>query len=234
MVNQISKAPSLTLKNILIFKDGRDILRIDDANIPTSGITALIGPNGSGKTTLLKLLHGLIHASTGVIDTGHLRSALVLHHTPLIKGSVRLNLQIIKDAIPNLSNQDIDQVLDEYGLTHLAHQVATKLSAGERQRLSLARAKLQNAELIFLDEPTANLDPNATDQIEALILDMSRKGIGFIVATHDLGQAKRISDKVLLLANGSIAEQNDISNFFNHPNTEIAKSFITRQLGWQN
>lgn len=234
MVNQMPKQPSLTLKNILVSKNGRDILRIEDASIPSSGITALIGPNGSGKTTLLKLLHGLIQANSGTIDTNQLRSALVLHHTPLIKGSTRLNLQIIKDAIPHLTNQDIDFALEEYGLTHLANQVATKLSAGERQRLSLARAKLQNAQFIFLDEPTANLDPNATDQIETLILEMAKSGIGFIVATHDLGQAKRISDNVLLLANGSIAEQNDISSFFDHPNTDIAKKFISRELGWRN
>lgn len=234
MVNSTPKQPTITLQNIVVANDGRHILNIEDASIPSCGITALIGPNGAGKTTLLKLLHGLIQANSGSINATNLHSALVLHHTPLIRGSTRLNLRIMRDAIPNLTDQDIDQALKEYGLTHLADQVATKLSAGERQRLSLARAKLQNAQLIFLDEPTANLDPHATDQIEALILKMAKQGVGFIIATHDLGQAKRLAENVLLLANGVIAEQNNIASFFENPKTEIAKSFIARQLGWRS
>ena len=87
---------------------------------------------------------------------------------------------------------------------------------------------------VFLDEPTANLDPHATDQIEALILKMAKQGVGFIIATHDLGQAKRLAQNVLLLANGAIAEQNNIASFFENPKTEIAKSFIARQLGWRS
>lgn len=229
----VNKMPIISLQNIIVSNQDRDILRIENAQISASGITALIGPNGSGKTTLLKLLHGLIQPNQGRIDSSSLKSALVLHHTPLIKGSTRLNLQIVKDAIPSLNKQDIDEALEEYGLTHLANQVATKLSAGERQRLSLARAKLQNAQLIFLDEPTANLDPNATDQIEHLIAQMAKQGVGFIIATHDLGQTRRLSQNILLLANGSIAEQNSTANFFETPKTEVAKSFIARQLGWK-
>jgi tungstate transport system ATP-binding protein len=230
MVNQPS---SINLKDILVSKNERAILSIKQAEISTTGITALVGPNGSGKTTLLKLLHGLITPNKGNISSPSLESALVLHHTPLIKGSTRLNLRLLKDLIPNLSNEDIDQALHEYGLSHLADQVATKLSAGERQRLGLARARLQKPKMIFLDEPTANLDPKATDQIESLIKNMAKSGIGFVIATHDLMQAKRLSEKVLLLANGAMAEHSDTGLFFEQPKTDIAKSFIARQLGWE-
>lgn len=231
MVNQPS---SINLQDILVSKNERIILSIEKAAISTTGITALVGPNGSGKTTLLKLLHGLITPNKGNITSPSLESALVLHYTPLIKGSTRLNLRLLKDLIPSLSKQDIDQALKEYGLPHLAEQVATKLSAGERQRLGLARASLQKPKMIFLDEPTSNLDPNATDQIENLIKNMARSGIGLVIATHDLMQAKRLSHKVLLLANGAIAEHVDTNLFFEQPKSEIAKSFIARQLGWES
>lgn len=231
--NMVNQPSNINLQDILVSKNDRDILDIKEAALSISGITALVGPNGSGKTTLLKLLHGLIKPNNGSITSPNLESALVLHHTPLIKGSTHLNLRLLKDVVPNLSNEDIDQALEKYGLSHLADQVATKLSAGERQRLGLARASLLKPKMIFLDEPTANLDPSATDQIESLIKNMAQNGIGFVIATHDLMQAKRLSRKVLLLANGAIAEYVDTNLFFEQPKSDIAQSFIARQLGWQ-
>ena len=138
--------PMITLHDISVRRESREILSIT-ANIPTTGITAVIGPNGSGKTTLLKLLHGLIESDEGTYSPGfqELGSALVLHHTPLIKASVRSNLAIVKDSPTGskISESDIDTALASVGLSHLKDQSALKLSAGERQRLSLARARLQ-------------------------------------------------------------------------------------------
>lgn len=228
--------PMITLHDISVRRESREILSIT-ANIPTTGITAVIGPNGSGKTTLLKLLHGLIEADEGSYSLGfqELGSALVLHHTPLIKASVRSNLAIVKDSPTGskISESDIDTALASVGLSHLKDQSALKLSAGERQRLSLARARLQKPQVILLDEPTANLDPSTTEQVEAIIKNLALEGCGVIFTSHHLGQVQSLSDQVVFLADGQCLEVSNTENFFRHPQSDQAKKFIHRELGWK-
>jgi tungstate transport system ATP-binding protein len=228
--------PMITLHDISVSRDERQILSIT-AHIPTTGITAVIGPNGSGKTTLLKLLHGLIEADEGSYSPGsqQLGSALVLHHTPLIKASVRCNLAMVRDSLSNtkITESDIDSALASVGLSHLKNQSALKLSAGERQRLSLARAKLQRPEVILLDEPTANLDPSTTEQVETIIKNMALEGCGVIFTSHHLGQVQSLSDQVVFLADGQCLEVSNTENFFKHPQSDQAKKFIHRELGWK-
>jgi len=228
--------PMITLHDISVRRESREILSIT-ANIPTTGITAVIGPNGSGKTTLLKLLHGLIEADEGSYSPGfqELGSALVLHHTPLIKASVRSNLAIVKDSPTGskISESDIDTALASVGLSHLKDQSALKLSAGERQRLSLARARLQKPRVILLDEPTANLDPSTTEQVETIIKNLALEGCGVIFTSHHLGQVQSLSDQVVFLADGQCLEVSNTENFFKHPQSDQAKKFIHRELGWK-
>lgn len=228
--------PMITLHDISVRRESREILSIT-ANIPTTGITAVIGPNGSGKTTLLKLLHGLIESDEGTYSPGfqELGSALVLHHTPLIKASVRSNLAIVKDSPTGskISESDIDIALASVGLSHLKDQSALKLSAGERQRLSLARARLQKPRVILLDEPTANLDPSTTEQVEAIIKNLALEGCGVIFTSHHLGQVQSLSDQVVFLADGQCLEVSNTENFFRHPQSDQAKKFIHRELGWK-
>ena len=228
--------PMITLHDISVRRESREILSIT-ANIPTTGITAVIGPNGSGKTTLLKVLHGLIEADEGSYSPGfqELGSALVLHHTPLIKASVRSNLAIVKDSPTGskISESDIDTALASVGLSHLKDQSALKLSAGERQRLSLARARLQKPRVILLDEPTANLDPSTTEQVEAIIKNLALEGCGVIFTSHHLGQVQSLSDQVVFLADGQCLEVSNTENFFRHPQSDQAKKFIHRELGWK-
>lgn len=228
--------PMITLHDIGVRRESREILSIT-ANIPTTGITAVIGPNGSGKTTLLKLLHGLIESDEGTYSPGfqELGSALVLHHTPLIKASVRSNLAIVKDSPTGskISESDIDTALASVGLSHLKDQSALKLSAGERQRLSLARARLQKPQVILLDEPTANLDPSTTEQVEAIIKNLALEGCGVIFTSHHLGQVQSLSDQVVFLADGQCLEVSNTENFFRHPQSDQAKKFIHRELGWK-
>jgi tungstate transport system ATP-binding protein len=232
----VNTSPIITLHDISVRRGSRQILSIT-AQIPTAGITAVIGPNGSGKTTLLKLLHGLIEADQGSYSPGFqkLGSALVLHHTPLIKASVRSNLAMVKDGPSgsSISESDIDAALASVGLSHLKNQSAIKLSAGERQRLSLARAKLQRPHVILLDEPTANLDPSTTEQVEGIIKNLALDGCGVIFTSHHLGQVQSLSDQVVFLADGQCLEVSNTENFFKHPQSEQAKKFIQRELGWK-
>lgn len=233
MVNPLHK--QIELQNIKIIRNQKTILTAN-ISVPLEGITAIIGPNGSGKTTFLKLVHGLIDFDSGNYLPGadKLRSALVLHHTPLIRASVRTNLAIIRDTedIHSISDADIDLALADVGLLNLAEQSALKLSAGERQRLSLARAKLQNSKTILLDEPTANLDPSSTDQMEIIIKKLAGQGSSIIFTSHNLAQVERLAKQIIFISKGSCSEVIDKDVFFKNPPSKDAESFLHHELGW--
>ena len=151
----------IELRDITVKSNGRVILNIQHAIIPADRITACIGPNGAGKTTFLKLLDGLIKPDTGTMSYSFAnKTALVLHHTPMIKASTKTNLSMVRDADSTITDEAIEEVIEQVGLGKLASTPAHKLSAGERQKLCLGRAILQKPNLVLLDEPTANLDPN--------------------------------------------------------------------------
>ena len=197
MVNATEQfAQFIELKGIIVKSDGRIILDIPHAVIPADRICACIGPNGAGKTTFLKLIDGLIKPDSGTVNhsSGPIKSSLVFHHTPMIKASARTNMSMVTDSDPSISSIAIDAVMEQIGLSHLANSPAHKLSAGERQKLCLGRVILQKPNLILLDEPTANLDPNTTEQVEEIIRQLAlfnkTAGMGALVASlaHELNQ----------------------------------------------
>jgi tungstate transport system ATP-binding protein len=221
----------IELKNVTVISNGRTILNIPHAIIPADRITACIGPNGAGKTTFLKLLDGLIKPDTGTVTYSFkTNTALVLHHTPMIKASARTNLSLVADADPSITAADINLALEKVGLSSLASSPAHKLSAGERQKLCLGRALLQKPNLVLLDEPTANLDPNATEQVEKLIRDFDRNSADVIFSSHQLAQVQRLAQYIIFIDSGEIKEKGPIGPFFSDPQTQAAKRYLHQEL----
>lgn len=230
MVDEMQQGPrQIALQGIRIVRDQRTILDIPAAAIELGGITACIGPNGAGKTTFLKLLHGLIKPNMGgsISLSADVRSALVLHHTPMIKASVRTNIGL--NGICKPSEHDIDLALEEVGLSRLQHQPAYQLSAGERQKLCLGRARLQNPNLLLLDEPTANLDPATTEQVETMIRGFAASGCDVLISSHQLAQVRRLADSILFIDGGQIKEKGTCAPFFTQPQTEAALLYLQRE-----
>ena len=222
---------SIELRDVTVQSNGRVILNIPHALIPADRITACIGPNGAGKTTLLKLLDGLIKPDTGTVSFSFTRkTALVLHHTPLIKASTKTNLAIVRDADSSITEADIDKVIHQVGLGQLQDSPAHKLSAGERQKLCLARAILQRPNLVLLDEPTANLDPNATEQVEDMIRQFNHQGSDVIFSSHQLAQVQRLAQHIIFIDQGEIKEKGPVGPFFSDPQTQAAKRFLHQEL----
>ena len=221
----------IELQNVTVVSNGRTILNIPHAIIPADRITACIGPNGAGKTTFLKLLDGLIKPDTGTVTYSFkTNTALVLHHTPMIKASARTNLSLVADAYPNITAADINQALEKVGLSSLASSPAHKLSAGERQKLCLGRALLQKPNLVLLDEPTANLDPNATEQVEKIIRDFDQNGSDVIFSSHQLAQVQRLAEHIIFIDGGEIKEKGPVGPFFSNPQTQAAKRYLHQEL----
>ena len=221
----------IELKDITVKSNGRIILSIQHAIIPADRITACIGPNGAGKTTLLKLLDGLIKPDTGTVSYSFAnKTALVLHHTPMIKASTRANISIVRDADATITDAEILQVIERVGLEKLASSPAHKLSAGERQKLCLARAILQKPNLVLLDEPTANLDPNTTEQVEEIIRQFDKQNTDVIFSSHQLAQVQRLAQHIIFIDHGEIKEKGPVGPFFSNPQTQAAKHYLHQEL----
>jgi len=221
----------IELRDITVKSNGRVILNISHAIIPADRITACIGPNGAGKTTFLKLLDGLIKPDTGTVTYSFRnKTALVLHHTPMIKASAKTNLSLVRDIDPTITDSEIEQMIERVGLKALAASPAHKLSAGERQKLCLGRAILQKPNLVLLDEPTANLDPNTTEQVEGMIRQFETQATDVIFSSHQLAQVQRLAQYIVFIDHGEIKEKGPVGPFFLNPQTQAAKRYLHQEL----
>ncbi|XIA65218.1 ATP-binding cassette domain-containing protein [Bradyrhizobium sp. TZ2] len=201
--------------------------------------TVLIGPNGSGKTTLLRLAMGLMTPSRGRITWGGrenvppLKRAIVFQRPVMLRRSARANIRYALRAagIPHAEHAPrISELLELVGLGQLADRAARRLSGGEQQRLALARALARDPAVLFLDEPTASLDPTATKAVEDIIRAVSQRNIKVVMATHDLGEARRLAGDIVLLHRGRVAETGAAPSFFDAPQTGETKAFLAGEL----
>ena len=201
--------------------------------------TVLVGPNGSGKSTLLRAAMGLVTPSQGRItwggreDVPPTRRAIVLQRPAMLRrtagGNIRYALRA--SGIARAEQQSrIGELLAMVGLEKLADRPARRLSGGEQQRLALARALARDPAILFLDEPTASLDPAATKTIEDIVHAVSQRGIKVVMATHDLSEARRLAGDIVMLHRGRMIETGPATRFFNTPQTGKAKTFIAGDL----
>jgi tungstate transport system ATP-binding protein len=208
-------------------------------NIMPGAPTVLIGPNGSGKTTFLRAAMGLIPLSRGHIRWGGretsppTRRAIVFQRPVMLRRSAAGNISYALAAagVPRSEReQRIADLLSLVGLEDFSDRPARRLSGGEQQRLSLARALARDPAVLFLDEPTASLDPAATKAIEDIVRAIGARGIKVVMATHDLGEAKRLAGEIVLLHRGSVIESGPAEAFFGAPRTEDARKYIAGDL----
>ena len=187
----------------------------------------LIGPNGAGKSTLLRLLHRLLPPSAGtVVSAGIGRQAMLFQKPVLLRRSVAQNIAHALSLAGINDPARIPAALEEVGLPHLAHRPARLLSGGEQQRVALARALALRPEILFLDEPTASLDPAATRAVEAILARAAGRGVKIVMTTHDLHQARRLAGEILLLHRGRLVEQAPAETFFSQPQSAEAQAFL--------
>ena len=201
--------------------------------------TVLIGPNGSGKTTFLRAAMGLMPPSRGRITWGGsesslpIRRAIVFQRSVMLRRSVAGNIgyALAAAGVPRAKREErISELLSLVGLNGLEDRPARRLSGGEQQRVALARALTRNPSVLFLDEPTASLDPAATSAIEDIVRAVAARHVKVVMATHDLGEAKRLAGEIVLLHRGGVVENGPADAFFAGPATEEGKRFIAGEL----
>jgi tungstate transport system ATP-binding protein len=237
------RAPStelpILLDTVSVDRNGVAILSAVALAVNAGPPTVLIGPNGSGKTTVLRLLMGLIAPNAGRItwagraNTAGRRLALVSQRPVMLRRSVFGNVTYALAAagVPwRQRGNRAGELLAQVGLTERAARPARKLSGGEHQRLALARALARDPEVLCLDEPTASLDPANTKATEEIIAAIAASGVKVVMATHDLGQARRLAGDVVMLVGGRVCERAPAPQFFSSPATPQAAAFLRGDL----
>ncbi len=238
MVNGREILP-LTLRGIAVNRRGKLLLGPVSLVLQGRGISVVIGPNGSGKTTLLRAMHGIERISSGskawsVDDVDARAAQSFVFQTPIMmRRNVRDNIAYPL-MLRGMRRRDARAAAEAWakrvGLSGALLRPATVLSGGEKQKLALARALVTAPQVLFLDEPCANLDGHATQQIEAILHAACADGTRIVMSTHDLGQARRLADEVLFLHNGKLVEIQPAAAFFAGPSSVQARALLNGDL----
>ncbi len=237
-MNAIEAPPLLSLEGASVRFGEVLALQPTTLDIRAGERVLLVGANGSGKTTLLRVLHGL-QAFEGKRQVARpepaLRQAMVAQRPFLLSLSVWHNLVLALwlGGVPRAQRSErARQALARVGLSDLAQRPARVLSGGQQQRLALARAWGLHPQLLFLDEPTANLDPSAKREVEDIIEAFVREGMTLVMSTHNLGQAKRLATRLLYMEAGRVLVDLPPQEFFNTALPQEAALFLKGELPW--
>jgi tungstate transport system ATP-binding protein len=240
----------LAVEGVGLQRDGKRVLKDIDCRFEAHGSgtpakTFIIGPNGAGKTLLLKVCHGLISpdegrtiwlgSGAGDPATIKTRQAMVFQRPVLLRRSARANIDFALAllGVPRSERADrCEMLLKQTGLGRLATTPARALSFGEQQRLALARALAVEPEILYLDEPTASLDPASAHMVEDLVEQAVSRGTRIVMSSHDLGQTERMADEIIFMHRGRIKEHASAAAFFQGPKNDLARDFLDGKLLW--
>ena len=220
----------------------REILRDITVVLDAGPRTVILGPNGAGKSVLLRICHGLLAPTTGGVTWNApelrgtaRRQAMVFQRPVLLRRSVLGNVSYALGCagVPRRERGARSmEALAIVGLESQAGSPARLLSGGEQQRLALARVWALHPEVLFLDEPTANIDPGAKAEVERIIAALHGGGTKIVLVTHNLGEARRLGDEILFLHEGRLVECAPVERFLRRPTSPEATRFLEGELPW--
>jgi len=222
----------LELDQVLVQRKGKVLLGPLDLSLKKNGVTIILGPNGSGKTTLLRAMHGIERINGGRITWAQedpAKHAFVFQSPVVLRRTVAQNLAFPLQLL-NVPRAETEAAvahwLTRIGLSGKSETAATRLSGGERQKLAIARALIRKPDVLFLDEPCANLDGYATREIETILGETAEAGTRLVMATHDMGQARRLADDIVFMLNGKVHETGAAEAVIARPQTEELSAFL--------
>jgi tungstate transport system ATP-binding protein len=230
----------LVLHGLTFSRNGQRIIDRVSLAIDARVRTVILGANGAGKSVLMRLMHGLLQPTDGRItwcgsEERPQEQAMVFQRPVMLRRSALGNVTYALKLAGMPRQQRLARArlaLSRVGLAEVGARSARVLSGGEQQRLALARAWALQPQILFLDEPTASLDPGSTAQVEALISGIADSGTKIVMSTHNLGQAKRLADEVIFLDRGRVVEYSPAGEFFGKPRSTEAREFMKGELPW--
>lgn len=223
----------VTLTGVELHRGGRRLLGPIDLSLTKPGITVVLGPNGAGKTTLLRVLHGLEPPTSGTVTGAPDRQGFVFQTPTMLRRTVLDNIAYplrLAGVGKAEARAKAKTHADDLGLGGLLARPARVLSGGEKQKLALARALITKPDLLFLDEPCASLDGQATRDIETILQNARTGGVQVVMSTHNVAQARRLADEVVFIYHGRLHERGACDQFFQSPATAEARAHITGGL----
>lgn len=223
-MSEILKANNL----VKIYKERRVVSGVS-IEVNPGEIVGLLGPNGAGKTTTFYMVVGLVHPEEGNISLGdkdltslamYERARLGLSYLPqeasvFRKLTVSENILAILEVLPEYENDEskqqarLEELLEELGLAHIKDSKAFSLSGGERRRVEIARALACSPKYMLLDEPFAGIDPIIVAELQQLVRQLQKQGIGILITDHNVRETLGICDRAYILSNGEIIESGD-------------------------
>jgi len=231
---------SLMLQKAEVSRNGKRLLGPLNLTLATSGITAILGHNGAGKSLFMYMAHGQFTPSKGSVLWNDLSAeatrscrSFMFQNAPLMRRSVTANVEfpLIAQGVAKPDRQTrVATALEQARLSHRATAPAASLSGGEKQRMALARALVTRPQVIMLDEPSASLDPASTKELEENVRLIADSGVKVLIATHDLMQARRLADDVLVFGGGSLLVQAATADFFGQPQKGPVADFLEGRL----
>lgn len=232
----------IKIKNLKRVHGEKVILNIESLSIEKGSLCGIIGPNGAGKSTLLNIIAGLDKQTEGKVFYGDTEVSVIPYRdmTMVFQSPYLIRTTVIKNISYPLKlrgwelkdiEKRVDGLASELGLTDLKAQKAWTLSAGETQKVALARALSFRPKLLLLDEPTANIDPATTGELEMMLKKINEEeGTTVVIITHNLAQAKRLCNKVVFMHNGNVVEAGDSDRILKEPKQITTQKFISGEL----
>jgi tungstate transport system ATP-binding protein len=214
----------LIANKVSVIREEHYLLKDISLEIKPATITLILGHNGAGKTLLMQVLHGLTLPDEGVIDSPPASRQRMVFQKPIMLR--RTALQYFNFVCPGLSIPDQHHWFDSAQLTSRMDAPARRLSGGEQQKLALIGALAAQPEILFLDEPAASLDVEATMLSESLISEACDAGTTIIMTSHNRAQAARLADQVIFMDQGCVKEQSDAKTFFRAPQSDAGRHYL--------
>ena len=236
----------LFIKNLNVFYEKFHAVKDIDLSLNEGEIFVICGPSGSGKSTLIRAIAGLEKPKSGeiLINNKAMNEKEVLNknifgmvfqqfnlfpHLSILE-NITLPLMKVKKISKSESIEIAHGVLSKVKILDQKDKHPSKLSGGQQQRCAIARSLAMNPKIMLFDEPTSALDPEMINEVLDVMTDLASAGMTMIIVTHEMGFAKKIANKIILMDNGEIIESNTPNNFFNNPDTERTKSFLNQVL----
>ena len=219
-----SRMSCLIANEVSVIREEHYLLKDISLEIKPATITLILGHNGAGKTLLMQVLHGLTLPDEGVIDRPPASRQRMVFQKPIMLR--RTALQYFNFVCPGLSIPDQHHWFDSAQLTSRMDAPARRLSGGEQQKLALIGALAAQPEILFLDEPAASLDVEATMLSESLISEACDAGTTIIMTSHNRAQAARLADQVIFMDQGCVKEQSDAKTFFRAPQSDAGRHYL--------
>ena len=223
----------LNIKNLNYMSKGKKILK--DINFITEEkkITVIAGNNGSGKSTLLKILHGIIHHTSGTINWGEIpvhevrkKQSMVFQNPILLNRTTFENIMYVAKRKNIETNESVDKIIKQLNLESIINIESKYLSGGEKQKVAIAMSIISNPKIIFLDEPTSQLDPVYKNEIENIITKLSENNTKIFMTSHDIAQINRIGKEIIFLNDGEIIFHDKVKDFINEKGNSIIRNYV--------